>query len=169
MRFRKKNTGLRPIDRGRRALDNPRVSLNDDARAALAPGATDLRVEQALEIVGAYSEALERVRPHAGAVADAATLPYPKDIIKWALLIVLEVAEPARRERLKAAFVGLSEWQVHADFAQPFDSMRLRRKLDPLALAGELGARRTPEDRWRAAAREEQSALVTELKRRGFW
>jgi hypothetical protein len=169
LRIRKKNTGLRPIDRGRRALDNPWVSLNDDARAALAPGATDLRVEQAMEIVAAYSEALERVPMQAGVVADAAALPYPKDIIKWALLIVLEAAEPSRRERLKAAFIALSEWQVHADFAQPFDSMRLRRKLDPLALAGELGARRTPEDRWKAAAREEQSALVAELKRRDFW
>jgi len=169
LRIRKKNTGLRPIDRAGRGLDNHCVSLYDDARAALGPGATDLRMEQALEVLRAYGEALERAPPQPGVVADASALPYPKDTIKWALLLVLAAAEPSRRERLKADFIGLSQWQVHADFAQTFDSTRLRRKLDPLALANELGGGRTPEDRLKSAAREEQGALIAELKRRQIW
>ena len=144
------------------------VTLYDDARAALPPGGTDLRVEEALEIVRAYGDALERSPRQAGQIADTSALPYPKDTIKWALLIVLAaIPVPAQRERMKAAFVALSEWQVHADFTQGFDSMRLRRKLDPLDLAREFA--RTPQDRLVDAARAEQATLIGELKRRGFW
>ena len=146
------------------------VTLDDEARAALAPGGTDLRVAQALEIVRAYGEALETKARGPGRVADAATLLFPKETIQWALLVVMgAIAEPARRERLKAAFVALSEWQVYADFTEGFDSARLRRKLDPLALAQEFAAQRTPEERRAAAARDEQVRLIGELKRRGFW
>jgi hypothetical protein len=131
---------------------------------------TDLRIEQALEIVQAYGEALERSRPRPGVVADAAALAYPKDLIKWALLMVLgSMADASRREHLKAAFISLSEWQAHADYAQGFDSTRLRKRIDPLALATEFAAQRTLEDRLSAAARAEQAALIEELKRRGFW
>jgi len=70
---------------------------------------------------------------------------------------------------LKAAFIALSEFQTHADYAQGFDSTRLRKRIDPLALAKEFAAHRTPEDRWNAAARAEQAALIEELRRRGFW
>jgi len=145
------------------------VTLHDDARAAIPPGGGDLRVEQALEIVRAYGEALESAPP-GRAIADTAALPYPKDSIKWALLVVMgAIAEAPRRERLKAAFIALSEWQTHADFAHGFDSTRLRKRIDPLALAKEFAARRTPEDRWSDAARDEQVQLIAELKRRGFW
>jgi hypothetical protein len=158
------------LTRGAAGLDNGGVTLYDDARAGIAPGGNDLRIAQALEIVRAYGEALERMPPRPGAVADAATLPFPKDTVKWALLVVLgAIAEPGARERVKAAFVALADWQVHADFVQGFDSQRLRRKIDPLELAKEFAAQRTPEDRWNAAARAEQAALIAELKRRGFW
>jgi hypothetical protein len=152
------------------ALDNGGVTLYDDARAALGPAGADLRIAQALEIVQAYGELLERAPPRPSTVADTAALPYPKDTIKWALLIVMgAIAEAPRRERLKAAFVALCEWQTHAHYMQGFDSTRLRKRIDPLALAKEFAAQRTPEDRWNAAARAEQAALIDELRRRGFW
>ena len=170
LRIRKKNTGLQPIDPPRRRTRQWGVTLYHDARAALGPGGHDIRIEQALEIVQAYGDALESSPPRPGVVADTAALPDPKDTIKWALLIVLGAsAEAPRRERLKAAFIALSEFQTHADYAQGFDSTRLRKRIDPLALAKEFAAQRTPEDRWNAAARAEQAALVDELRRRGFW
>ena len=146
------------------------MTLYDDASAAIQPGGTDLRVGEALEIVRAYGEVLESGQREGPGAADTSALPYPKDSIKWALLVVMgAIGEPARRERLKAAFVALAEWQTHADFTQGFDSTRLRKRLDPLALAKEFAELRTPEDRWRAAARDEQATLIVELKRRGFW
>ena len=148
------------------------MGLFEQARTALADGSkSDLRIEQALEIARAYGETLEDPRRARGAIADIGELPYPKDTIKWALLILLAaIADPSRREPLKVGYVALAEWQAHADFeAGAFDSTRLRRKIDPLALAKEFAAGRTPQDRWAEAARAEQAALIAELRRKGFW
>ena len=149
---------------------SPTVSLTEEAAAAQAAAGGDLRIAQAVEIVTAYARLLEDGARQRGIVADAGALPYPKETIKWALLVLMAaIPEAARREALRAGFVALSEWQVHADFAAGFDSTRLRRRIDPLALAKEFAAARTPEDRWNAAAREDQAALVEELRRRGLW
>ncbi len=148
------------------------MGLFDEARAALADGSqTDLRIEQALEIARAYGETLEDSRRVRGAIADIGELPYPKDTIKWALLVLLAaITDSGGREPLKVGYVALAEWQVHADFeAGAFDSTRLRKKIDPLALAKEFAARRTPADRRAEAAREEQATLIAELRRKGFW
>lgn len=144
------------------------MGLFDEARAALA-GAADLRLAEALEIAHAYGEALERSKRE-GAPADEADLPYPKDTIKWALLQLLAALDPARREPLKAGYVALAEFQDLARLASDtFDSARLRRKIDPLALAREFAARTSPEAGAIAAARAEQTVLIAELRRRGFW
>ena len=133
-------------------------------------GTTDLRVGQALEVVRGYGEALAAVASERG-VRDEARLPYPKDMLQWALLLLLGATEDAaKREPLKAAFVSLAEWQEPARFeSQAFDSARLRRKLDPLALAREFAAHATPESRATEAVRAEQAALIAELRRRGLW
>ena len=91
--------------------------------------------------------------------------------IKWAILILLgAVSDAPAREALRAGFVSLAEWQDPADFdTAAFDSTRLRRKMDPLALAREFAARATPRHRWLEASRAEQAVLIDELKRRGFW
>jgi hypothetical protein len=144
--------------------------LQDLARAAIAPRAAgDLRIAQALEIVGAYGEALA-VRV-AGSACDPASLPYPKETIKWALLVVLgAIDDPAGREPLKAAFVALAEWQAPADFeSASFDSSRLRKRIDPLQLAREFAAHATPEQRLASAVTKESQALIEELRRRGLW
>ncbi len=146
------------------------MALSEQARAAVvAGGKADLRIEQALEIVHGYDDARDRREP--GRMADAAELPFPKETIKWALLLLLEaIADGGEREPLKAAYVGLAEWQSRVDAESGgFDSMRLRRKLDPLRLAQELAANATPEDRALAASRTEQAALIAELRRKGFW
>jgi len=147
------------------------MTLQEHARAAVAAsGNADLRLEQAFEILGGYDAARAAMKPRHGSVADAADLPYPKETIKWALLLVMGAIAPEQREPLKQGFVSLAEWQVAEDMESGgFDSSRLRRKLDPLALAKEFAARATPGDRWISAAREEQSALVDELRRKGFW
>src|SRR5829696_8024078 len=108
------------------------MALFEGARAAALAGAADLRIEQALDIVSAYGEALEAKREP---IADSRDLPYPKDTIKWAILVVLgAIRDPAQREPLRAGYVSLSEWQDRAALESlGFDSARLRRRLDPLA------------------------------------
>ena len=147
------------------------MPLHDHARAAVAAsGKADLRFAQAFEILSAYDEARTNMQPRHGSVADAEGLPYPKDTIKWALLLVIGAIDPALREPLKAGYIALADWQAASDFESGgFDSARLRRKIDPLALAKEFAARATPGDRWIAAARDEQAALIAELRRKGFW
>lgn len=149
------------------------MGLFDAACAALGSGerGADLRIGQALEIVRAYGEALEQSTRAPGAVDDAADLPYPKETIKWALLLLLgALHDAAGREPLKVGYVALAEWQdVVALESAGFDSFRLRRKLDPLALAKEFAARGTPGQRSAAAARAEQTVLIAELRKKGFW
>ena len=144
------------------------MPLFDGARAAAIAGASDLRIEQALEVVDAYGQALEAKREP---IADTRELPYPKDTIKWAMLVLLgAIGDRAQREPLRAGYVALAEWQDRAALESfGFDSARLRRRLDPLALANEFASRVTPEDRWLAASRAEQAALIGELRARGFW
>jgi hypothetical protein len=146
------------------------MGFDEGVRAALG-GSADLRVHEALEILHAYEEALERAERDSAGVASEGELPYPKDTIKWALLVLLAALQDAAlREPLKAAYVSLAEWQDRAHFeTATFDSMRLRRKMDPLQLAREFAALSTPHDRLVEAARAEQQLLIGELKRKGFW
>jgi hypothetical protein len=147
------------------------MSLHDHARAAVAAsGKGDLRLEEALEILRGYDDALANKKPRHGSVADAADLPFPKETIKWALLLAMDAVAPEQREPLKVAYMSIAEWQLAEEVESAgFDSMRLRRKLDPLSLAKEFAARATPASRWTTAAREEQSTLIDELRRKGFW
>ena len=148
------------------------MSLFDTIMGAANEAAMrDLRVGQALGVVQAYGESLDRSRHEPGFVSDAADLPYPKETIKWALLLLLAaLRDPAQREPLKAGYVALAEWQSPADFeSATFDSNRLRKKMDPLALAKEFASRATPRGRWMEASRAEQQLLIAELKRKGFW
>lgn len=145
------------------------MGLFEEARAAALADGPDLRIEQALAIVDAYGDTLQRVKRDP--VGDINDLPFPKETIKWAMLVLIGVLrEPAQREALKAAYVSLAEWQDRAGLeSEVFDSTRLRRKIDQLALAREFAARSTPQDRFMAASREEQVALISELRARGFW
>jgi hypothetical protein len=148
------------------------MGLFEYAREALAAGGkSDLRLEQALEVVRGYDEARANAPRVHGPVGDAANLPFPKDTIKWALLQLMgAIDDAAQREPLKAGFVGIAEWQDVADVESGgFDSSRLRRKIDPLSLAKEFAARATPGDRWLAASRDEKTLLVEELRRKGLW
>src|SRR5262249_45606889 len=61
------------------------MSLFDGIVGAANEAAThDLRVGQAIGIVQAYGELIERARHEPEFVSDAAELPYPKETIKWA-------------------------------------------------------------------------------------
>jgi hypothetical protein len=147
------------------------MSLHDHARATVAASAKgDFRFEQVFEILRGYDEARANMKPRHGSVADAADLPYPKETIKWALLLAMEAVAPEQREPFKEGYLGLADWQLAEEVESGgFDSMRLRRRIDPLALAAEFAARATPAARWTAAARDEQPLLITELRRKGFW
>jgi len=148
------------------------MSLLDHARTAvLAAGTQDLRIEQALEILGAYESARTETPREFASVGDAAKLPYPKETIQWSILLLLgAIPDSVQREPLKAAYVSTAEWQAREDVeSSGFDSSRLRRRIDPLMLAQEFAARATPGNRWLTASRGEQARLIEELKRRGYW
>ena len=50
--------------------------------------------------------------PTPGCVADAGKLPYPKEKIKYALIIGLKATDdPKMCEMLKFAFIQLADWQ----------------------------------------------------------
>ena len=63
----------------------------------------------AQKIVQDFGHALPSCK---GSFADVSELPYPKSVIKVAILAALSIAGDTRvRERLKAAFVSLADWQ----------------------------------------------------------
>jgi hypothetical protein len=79
-------------------------------RSATTPTATQKAyLSDVQNIIVAYGAALMSRR---AIVADTSELPYPKHVIKAALIAAIKVTtDVAQREQLKSAFVGLSGWQ----------------------------------------------------------
>jgi hypothetical protein len=138
-------------------------------RAAGVP--SDMRLEQAHEMACTYAALLEGMPADMETVADLDDLPYAKEAIKHALLMLLRlVPRPVLREPLKIAYVRLGQWQsrivapaIGIDIANP------RTAGNPLTFASQLAANKAPiEEKRRAAAKAERSALIAELRRLGF-
>jgi hypothetical protein len=132
------------------------------------PPTGDLRMAQAMEVADAYSHALARLPADRGEIEDAAALPFTKEAIRHALLMVL-AALPVHRDSLRLAYIRLADWQPADPPVEPIDLRSVRSTRDPLAMASRLAASRAPAaERRRAAAVNERSRLVEELRRLGY-
>jgi hypothetical protein len=130
----------------------------------------DLRLRQAEEVARGYAELLGRSPVEGADVRDVHELPFAKDAIRHALLMLLDaLSVPTLREPLKLAYLRLADWQPCEPPVEPVDLTSARNARDPLALASRLAASRAPvEERRRAAAVHERSRLVEELRRHGY-
>ena len=132
---------------------------------------SDLRQQQARDVVQAYGELLGRSPADGESVYDAAQLPCAKEAIKHSLTMLLRLApDLATREPLRIAYLRLADWQpLEAPPAVGIDIANPRNAGDPLRFASQLAANRAPAlDKRRAAARKERGLLVEELRQLGF-
>jgi hypothetical protein len=132
---------------------------------------SDLRLQQARDVVQAYSELLARSPADGEAVYDDADLPCAKEAIKHALVMLLRLGpDAAAREPLRIAYLRLADFQPQAvPPADGIDIANARNAGNPLQFASRLAANRAPAtDKRRAAAREERGVLVDELQRIGL-
>jgi hypothetical protein len=144
------------------------MGILDEALGALGEGrGRDLRFRQSMEIAAAYGAALENASPASGTVGDAGDLPFSKDAIKHALVMLLKATgDPVLREPLKIGYIRLADWQDHDESAHvplPFGHPGTRG--NPLALAQQLAAGKDLAARLAAAAKTEQRSLIEELRR----
>ncbi len=101
--------------------------------------------------------------------SDISELPYPKPVIKAALLACLCVTKnPKMREQLKTNFVSLADWQegVAALGPDPFSQVALDE--DIKASAKRIFEKGQPFVELGAKAVSECTALLEELKARGL-
>jgi hypothetical protein len=140
-----------------------------EALRALGPAA-DLRLRQAGEVAQAYAIVLRGAPAERGGVQDVEELPFAKEAIRHALLMLLAAwTAPQLREPLRLAYIRLADWQPAKAPFEPVDLRNWRDTRDPLAMAARLAAGRAPaEERRHAAAVRERAHLVEELRRRGY-
>ena len=130
----------------------------------------EMTVAHAELIVAAYGAILGS-GPVPGAVADVSELPFPKEIIKQAVLLLLRTkGDPKLREHLKSGFIMLADWQsgvgpvrLGVDFTK-FDLTQ-----DAMVLAKRHKADADAAEKWLAVAKAEQELLVKELQALGLW
>lgn len=132
---------------------------------------SDLRLQQARDVVQTYGELLARSPADGETVYDDADLPCAKEAIKHALVMMLRLErEAAAREPLRIAYLRLADFQPEAlPPAVGIDIANPRTAGNPLEFASRLAANRAPTvEKRRAIAREERGVLVDELQRIGF-
>lgn len=140
------------------------------ALAAAEPGG-DLRLLQAKDVARGYGALLAASPADPEDARDDEELPFAKDAIKHALLMMLaRVTDPALRERLRIGYLRLADWQpALMPPAMGIDIANARTAGNPLAFASRLMAAQAPlSQKRRAAARAERAALVQDLRRRGI-
>lgn len=121
------------------------------------------------EIVSAYGTVLE-TGPVPGTVADERELPYPKQTIKQALLVLLKATtDPQMRGNLKAGYICLSDWQQGVGPNRVgFDISKIAQTGDALSIAKRIAATEEAAKPWLAKAEEENKILVADLREMGF-
>lgn len=118
-----------------------------------------------------FGEVLATRAPSPGTVADITELPYPKNEIKRAILLMLAVTTNSQlREHLKIAYFSLANWQVGVGPThQGLDITKLDLTKPISDLAKEMVARGDQMQKWQKIAEAEQEALISELRQLGFW
>lgn len=122
-------------------------------------------------VVADFGECLEKRAPVPGSVADVSELPYQKDEIKVAILLMLKAIKDRQlREHLKFAYVSLANWQAGVGAKhQGLDITKLDRSKSALELAKEVVGRHEEMEKWQPKIKAEQEALIAELQQLGYW
>lgn len=121
-------------------------------------------------VVADFGECLEKRAPVPGSVADVRELPYPKEEIKGAILLMLKaINDPKLREPLKFAYVSLGGWQAGVGPKhQGLDITKIDRSKSVFEQATEVAARGEEMEKWQPIIEAEQEALMAELREHGF-
>ena len=129
-----------------------------------------MTVAHAEVIVTAYGAILAS-GPVPGTVADISELPFPKETIKQALLLLLRAKGDSKlREHLKSGFMLLADWQPGVGPVRlGFDVTKIDLTQDAMVIAKRHKADADAAEKGLTAAKAEQEILVKELQTLGLW
>lgn len=121
-------------------------------------------------VVADYGEVLETRAPAPGCVADVTELPYQKDEIKRAILMMLGVITDSQlREHLRFAYVSLADWQVGVGTRHlGLDITKIDRNKLIDDRAKEVLEKGDEMKMWLPIIEAERNALLRELKTFGY-
>ena len=139
------------------------------SRGRSDPAATISKLDAA-NIIKAYSDVLQTQAPKPGNVADVRLLPFSKEAIKEALIIVLrDTTDPTKIERLKGSYIRLAEWQEGVgESDQGLDISKMNLNDDTEKLARQVLAHGIDREKWQSTVIDEQEKLKQELIDLGF-
>lgn len=153
--------------------------LNDEATRVFAAHFEDLlkredirhTLKQAEKIVHEYAASILSEISTSRSIIAADRLPYPKKLIKLALILWLHLeTDQKQREVLKSGYLGLADWQEGVG-NEPvgLDMTKIDLNADPLELAKQVIGPLTVVVKWNAVSGEEMGALKSELQQWGLW
>jgi hypothetical protein len=122
-------------------------------------------------IIQEYGKTLETLVPTPGCVADGNKLPYPKEVIKKAIIAGLRSTENQQiREHLKVGYIPLADWQPGVgESDQGLDLSEIDMSQDTETLAKAILEQSSGSDKWAEITQKEQAALKQELQELGLW
>ena len=141
-------------------------SINSDGNTKSDDTDEPAWAEQVEKIVQKYGEVLQHASPVAGCVADQNELPYPKDVLKTALIKALQnTVDSHQQGALRVAYLSLSNWQSDVgDFHQGLDLTKIDPMLDPSEFLATLESSKD----WGQIVQNEEKKLQAELKDLGL-
>ena len=130
------------------------------------------KISDVEKIVHAYAAA---ILSRKSLISDVSELPYPKPIIKAALIAAISVTKDAKmQEQLKSSYVSLADWQEGVGLGPyPFDTPKKEEILsmsdaDALAVMKRIAAASPSYTDMTARVATEAQALLDELKALGL-
>jgi hypothetical protein len=122
-------------------------------------------------IVQAYAKVLEHSAPTPGCVADVSKLPFPKDMIKAALIAAMKLTgDKNTKEALKVGYVQLSSWQKNVgETDQGIDTLNMDLSQDTKALAELVLKQSEGAEKWLSVMEQDEVDLQRELVELGLW
>ena len=129
-------------------------------------GEPQMTVSQAWDIVSPYGEFMEKSPVTPGTVADVNELPFPKELIKQAVRILLvETRDSNMRKALKVGYCDLAKYQPGVGPVRVgFDFAKVDPAKNPLLYTKEIVDEGTAAEKWLAAVEAELNTLGAELK-----
>ena len=141
-------------------------SINSDGNMKSDDTNEPAWAEQVEKIVEKYGEVLRHASPVAGCVADLNELPYPKDVLKTALIKALQnTVDSHHKGALQVAYLSLANWQ--SDVGDSHQGIDLT-KIDPMLDPSEFLPMRESFKDWGQIVQNEEKKLQAELKDLGL-